>query len=216
MTGGTSASPWSVLRSRRPQDTPRNFMHENRETSEMPVGYETGRPAGEGDSPTARMHVSEGSDSGIVPMNHLNKDGKPFAESEEGRPLIKENTHQSYLYAPDTERGSCIPRVGECAESRPVSRVSLRRQVSEIRAVCANERPYGSVRGVPGNWYPYRDQIPSPKWAFSVNRQGMALKHFHNCCIANLRSRDRPPGLSRQAGRLSLPSRNSTAIMKLV
>ncbi|HZC36950.1 MAG TPA: group II intron reverse transcriptase/maturase [Chthoniobacterales bacterium] len=28
-------------------------------------------------------------------MNHLNKDGRPSAESEEGRPLIKENTHQS-------------------------------------------------------------------------------------------------------------------------
>ena len=25
-------------------------------------------------------------------MNHLNKDGKPWAENEEGRPLIKENT----------------------------------------------------------------------------------------------------------------------------
>ena len=42
------------------------------------------------------MHVSEESDSGIsVPMNHSNKDGKPLAEGEEGRPLIKENTHQS-------------------------------------------------------------------------------------------------------------------------
>ena len=28
-------------------------------------------------------------------MNHSNKSGKPQAESEEGRPLIKENTHQS-------------------------------------------------------------------------------------------------------------------------
>ena len=27
-------------------------------------------------------------------MNRSNKDGKPLAESEEGRPLIKENTHQ--------------------------------------------------------------------------------------------------------------------------
>jgi group II intron reverse transcriptase/maturase len=27
-------------------------------------------------------------------MNHSNKDGKPAAEGEEGRPLIKENTHQ--------------------------------------------------------------------------------------------------------------------------
>jgi RNA-directed DNA polymerase len=29
-----------------------------------------------------------------TPMNHSNKSGKPPAESEEGRPLIKENTHQ--------------------------------------------------------------------------------------------------------------------------
>src|ERR1039457_1086923 len=28
-------------------------------------------------------------------MNHSNRDGKPWRESEEGRPLIKENTHQS-------------------------------------------------------------------------------------------------------------------------
>ena len=61
----------------------------------MPVGKVVGRPAGEGDSHTARMHVLEESDSGIVPMNHSNKDGRPLAESEEGRPLVKENTHQS-------------------------------------------------------------------------------------------------------------------------
>jgi RNA-directed DNA polymerase len=70
-------------------------MHENRETSGMPVGNEDSRPAGEGDSHTARTHITEESDSGIVPMNHSNQDGKPSAESEEGRPLIKENAHQS-------------------------------------------------------------------------------------------------------------------------
>ena len=69
-------------------------MHENRETSGMPVGEVDGRSAGEGDSHTARMHVLEESDSGIVPMNHSNKDGTPLAEGEEGRPLVKENTHQ--------------------------------------------------------------------------------------------------------------------------
>jgi RNA-directed DNA polymerase len=41
------------------------------------------------------MHVVEESDSGIVPMNHSNQDGRLSAESEEGRPLIKENTRQS-------------------------------------------------------------------------------------------------------------------------
>ena len=43
---------------------------------------------------TARMHVPEESDSGIVPMNHSNKEGKLWAENEEGRPLHKENIPQ--------------------------------------------------------------------------------------------------------------------------
>jgi hypothetical protein len=41
------------------------------------------------------MNVSEEPDSGILPMNHSNKVEQSMAESEEGRPLIKENTHQS-------------------------------------------------------------------------------------------------------------------------
>jgi group II intron reverse transcriptase/maturase len=69
-------------------------MHENRETSGMPAAKPRSRPAGEGYGHTARMHVAEESDSEIVPMNHSNKDGKPSAESEEGRSLIKENTPQ--------------------------------------------------------------------------------------------------------------------------
>ena len=55
----------------------------------------SGGPAGEGLGRTARMHVSEESDSGIVPMNHSNKDGRASAENEEGRPLIKENTRSA-------------------------------------------------------------------------------------------------------------------------
>jgi hypothetical protein len=44
------------------------------------------------------MHVSEESDSGIVPMSHSNNDGTPSAESEEGRLLVKENTPQSHTH----------------------------------------------------------------------------------------------------------------------
>jgi hypothetical protein len=44
---------------------------------------------------TTRMYVAEESDSGIVPMNYSNKIEQSMAESEEGRPLIKENIHQS-------------------------------------------------------------------------------------------------------------------------
>ena len=78
-------------------------MHENRETSEMPEAILCDRPAGEGRSRTARVHVFEESDSGIVPMNHSNKSGKPPVESEEGRPLIKENTHQSSTFSTQSE-----------------------------------------------------------------------------------------------------------------
>ena len=44
------------------------------------------------------MNVTEESDSGIVPMNHSNKDDNQFTESGEGRPLIKENTRQLNMF----------------------------------------------------------------------------------------------------------------------
>ena len=68
-------------------------MHENRETSETPAGRNS-RTAGEGLGRKARMNVAEESDSGIVPMSHSNKIEQSMAESEEGRPLIEENTLQ--------------------------------------------------------------------------------------------------------------------------
>jgi hypothetical protein len=99
------------------------------------------------------MYVAEESDSGIVPMNHSNKIEQSMAESEEGRPLIKENIHQ-VQHAPDTERDSRVTGAGGCAESEFLIAC---RQSSEIRAVCANERSYGSVRGAISNDRPYRD-----------------------------------------------------------
>jgi hypothetical protein len=55
---------------------------------------EDSRLAGEGHGREARTNVVEGSDNGIVPMNHSNKDASGSTESGEGRPLIKENTDQ--------------------------------------------------------------------------------------------------------------------------
>src|SRR5262250_718492 len=92
MVRSDSASSCSVRRSRRPHGTPRNFMHENRETSEMPVANVYRRTAGEGSGHTARMYVSWESHRGILPMNHSNNDGTWSAESEEGRLRLKENT----------------------------------------------------------------------------------------------------------------------------
>jgi hypothetical protein len=57
----------------------------------MPAANVSCRTAGEGSGRTARVHVCEESDSGILPMNHSNKDGTSSAESEEGRLRIKEN-----------------------------------------------------------------------------------------------------------------------------
>jgi hypothetical protein len=49
-------------------------MHENRETSQTPAAKVSRRTAGEGLGHTAGMYVCEESDSGIVLMNHSNKD----------------------------------------------------------------------------------------------------------------------------------------------
>jgi hypothetical protein len=81
----------------------------------MPATELGRRTAGEGLGRTARMHIPEESHSGIVPMNHSNKDGTSLAESEEGRLLIEENTFPSGTYP--TQSGSArVPRVGECAD----------------------------------------------------------------------------------------------------
>ena len=79
-------------------------MHENRETSRAPAAKPGSRSAGEGKGHAARMYVPEESHSGIVPMNHSNKDGRPLAESEEGRPLIKENARQPNTYPTQSEK----------------------------------------------------------------------------------------------------------------
>jgi RNA-directed DNA polymerase len=106
MDRGASASSYSVRRSRRPHSTPRNFMHENRETwGDTCCAMRRGRSAGEGKSHTARMYVSEESHSGVVPMNHSNKDMRSSAESEEGRPLIKENAGQSNTFPTQSGKG---------------------------------------------------------------------------------------------------------------
>jgi len=41
----------------------------------------------------------------LTPMNHSNKDGRSSAESEEGRPLIKENAGQPNTYPTQSGKG---------------------------------------------------------------------------------------------------------------
>ena len=80
-------------------------MHENRETSETPAVQPGRRTAGEGLGRTAGMDVPEESHDGIVPMNHSNKDKRPLAENEEGRPSIKENACQPHTHPTQGGKG---------------------------------------------------------------------------------------------------------------
>src|SRR5215831_7295401 len=163
MDRDASASSRSVRRSRRPHSTPRNFMHENRETSETPAVETDSRSVGEGLGRTARMYVSEESDRGVVPMNHSNKDGFPSAESEEGRLRIKENTFHS---ARTRHRAGL--RVSHGWASVRAS-TTLGRYSSAIRAACANERSCGSGRGAISDGRPYRDLKMATDSAIATN-----------------------------------------------
>ena len=80
-------------------------MHENRETSVTPAVQPGSRTAGEGLGRTARTDVPEESHDGVVPMNHSNKDKRPLAEKEEGRPSIKENAGQPHTYPTQSGKG---------------------------------------------------------------------------------------------------------------
>jgi RNA-directed DNA polymerase len=102
MTLGDSASLGAALRSLRPQT--------RLDTSCTRTGRPPRRPesgaAGEGLGRTARVHVWEESDSGTVPMNLSNKDGRSPAEKGEGRPLNKENTRWSHTHP--TQGGASV------------------------------------------------------------------------------------------------------------
>jgi hypothetical protein len=151
MNRGDSASPYLVRRSRRPHGTSRNFMHENRETSETPAGNRC-RSAGEGSGHTARVYVCEGSHCGIVPMNHSNQDGP------RRRRVRREGcgSRRTLFHLTRTRLRAGLRVSHEWASVRPTDTAG--RYSSEIRTGCANQRPSGSVRGALGNECPYRDQ----------------------------------------------------------
>jgi hypothetical protein len=105
MLKGGSVSTWAVPHSRRPRTRLEASCTEPGDLG----GACRGVPwqAGGEKAIDARLRVS---DSGAVPANHSNKE--PFAESEEGRPLIKENTH----HPARTRLRARAPGVGGCAQ----------------------------------------------------------------------------------------------------
>src|SRR6266852_4242342 len=81
---------------------------------------------------------------------------------------------------PDACAGSTMAT--STARAPSLSCSSLRRQSSEIRTGCANERPSGSGEGVASNHDPYSDQV---KWvetvAFWVGA-GLLRIYIRNLC----------------------------------
>jgi hypothetical protein len=54
------------------------------------------------------MYVSEESHSGVLPMNHSNKDGKLSAESGEERPLMEQSTILRILRGESPRAANCL------------------------------------------------------------------------------------------------------------
>ena len=150
MDRSDSASSCAVRRGRRPHGTSRDFMHENRETSETPAVPTDSRSAGEGSGRTARVYVCEESHCGVVPMNHSNKDSRCLRRvGREGC-----GSRRTLSYSTRTRHRAGLRVSHGWASVRTSDRFG--RYSSARRTGCANERPSGSVRGVPREGYPYR------------------------------------------------------------
>jgi len=84
----------------------------------MPATKISRRTAGEGSGHTARVYVCEESDSGILPMNHSNKDGR-LVGGEWGGKAADHREHWSIWHVPDTERGCTCPTGGRVCGQAP-------------------------------------------------------------------------------------------------
>jgi hypothetical protein len=116
MDRSNSASFCSVRRGRRPHGTPRNFMHENRETSETPaveprpqVGERRLRPQG-----------SHAHHRGVTLRHSTDESFEQRRQARRRRVRregcgSRENTFPSDTYP--TQSGTArVPRMGECAD----------------------------------------------------------------------------------------------------
>ena len=107
--------------------TPRNFMHENRETSLVSV-RETAADRRAKVRRKARAHAGEESDRGVLPMNRPNKESQLSAEGGEGSPRIKENA--SPTHTSPTQSGEHV------TQGLAGVRQAALTLASKIRAVC--------------------------------------------------------------------------------
>jgi len=122
------------------------------------------RSAGEGQSHKARAYVSEDSHSGIVPMNHSNKDGTSPAESGEERPLIKENAGQPNTYSTQSGKGVSQGLAGVRKAARANKEMKFTALLHHLTVDLLRESFYSLKRkaapGVDGvTWQEYEDGL---------------------------------------------------------
>jgi len=84
----------------------------------MPAANVSRRTAGEGSGRTARVHVCEESDSGVLPMNHSNKDGR-LVGGEGGGKAADQGEHFTIWHVPDSERVCTCPTGGQVCGPAP-------------------------------------------------------------------------------------------------
>ena len=158
-------------------------MHENRETSETPAGKPDGRSAGEGSGRTARVYVCEESHSGVLPMNHSNKDTRLSAESGEGRPLIKENAGQSNTYPTQSGKGVSQGLAGVRKAAREHKEMKFTALLHHLTVDLLRESFYSLkgklTRGVQGvTWQDMRPAWRIGSWTFT---DGSIVEQIERC-----------------------------------
>jgi hypothetical protein len=149
MDRSDSASFCSVRRGRRPHGTPRNFMHENRETSETPVvatepqdGGRRLRPHG----PRVRLRGVTLRRSTYEPFEQR----QAVVGGEWGGKAAAQGEHFPIRHVPDSERDCACPMGGRvCGQATGLAAIHLREEPDALMS--ARPGPSGGcpVRGIP-------------------------------------------------------------------
>src|SRR5229473_3285818 len=178
-------------------------MHENRETSETPAAQPGRRSAGEGLSHKARAYDYEESHSGILPMNHSNKDGKPLAESAEERPLIKENARQPNTYPTQSGKGVSQGLAGVRKAAKENKEMKFTALLHHLTVDLLRESFYSLKRkaapGVDGvTWQEYEDGLEDRLTDLHgrVHRGAYRAKPSRRVYIEKADGRQRPLGVA--------------------
>jgi hypothetical protein len=131
-----------------------NSTRENRETPSTPVVEGVTGRLEKALSQKSNTYVGGESDGRVVPTKCPNNGGRPPAEGMEGRRPTKENIGQAT--APRTQsRTSAASDLLGVREAKN----ALRRQVSEVGAVCSNSARTDLCGGRWVNQRPYRDKL---------------------------------------------------------